>query len=334
MASSAHYKHSMIALLFWAIGLFFFLGVWQWSYSVAQKDAENRLLSEAGRLASQLARVLALPETKMDERTILAILSRAMDDESVYAVKAENADGEAIGWRRNYLWETSPWDDEIADDCVQGSNVLKYRGEIVGKIEVWISARQTREELAIHGNREAWKLFYSCFLWTCAFIFLFWIKGDFRRLASYMREAGGEDEDEAPKRNRRQGEADTDLVSPSRGRAYQREDNDAWYVTAGMFRQTFGRAPRLISRLYAEGETAGLCHLGRILEQAAPCIGSIKLEKAAKDMQNALNNPENESTARPVEECARTLERALEALAGENRRPVSAESGEASETQR
>ncbi|MDE5831980.1 MAG: hypothetical protein K2H64_03190, partial [Desulfovibrio sp.] len=166
MAHSAHYKKSMIALLFWAIGLFFFLGVWQHSYSTAQKDAESRLLNEAGNLAAQLARLLAAPENSMDETAIRAIIAGAMEDESVYAVKAENNDGDVIGSRRNYMWEPAPWDDEIAEDCVQGSNTLKYGGRTVGKIEVWISMRRAREELSIFAGREAWKLFYSCFLWT------------------------------------------------------------------------------------------------------------------------------------------------------------------------
>ncbi|MDE5832922.1 MAG: hypothetical protein K2H64_08060, partial [Desulfovibrio sp.] len=179
-----------------------------------------------------------------------------------------------------------------------------------------ISMRRAREELSIFAGREAWKLFYSCFLWTCAFVFLFWIKGDFIRLAAYMRNTSAEEERE---RSVAAGDIETDLVSPARGRAYQRDNPDAQRVTAGMFRQTFGRAPRLISALYAEGEIAGLCHLGRILEQAAPCVGAQKLERAARDMQKVLNDPENEATAGPVEECARTLEETLLALTGDIR---------------
>ena len=59
-----------------------------------------------------------------------------------------------------------------------------------------------------------------------------------------------------------------------------------------------------MSRLYANGEFAGLCHLGRILEKAAPCLGAARLLQAARDMQAALNDPESKERATCVEECA------------------------------
>lgn len=320
MTRKSGYGKSLGALAFWLLGLCFFAFVWRWSFDIAREDAENRIIGEAGRLASQLASLIAAPEGENDFGVVKGIVARAMEDESVYAVKVENNEGEIIGLRRNYLWEPVPWDDEITENCALGVNILKHRGESIGKVEVWLSARQTREDLAILSQREVWRLLYSCFLWTCAFLFLFWLIGDFRRLKNFLRRlhnpAADEDRaDSAPATGGRD-EQGNELVSPARGRRYQR-DADAWRVTAGMFRQTFGRAPRLINRLYAEGEKAGLCHLGRILQQAAPCVGARKLEEAAFAMQQALNNPENETAATSVENCARILEETLDALEGD-----------------
>ncbi|MEE0816756.1 MAG: hypothetical protein U0M13_13965, partial [Desulfovibrio fairfieldensis] len=99
--------------------------------------------------------------------------------------------------------------------------------------------------------------------------------------------------------------------------SFQRKHADAWQITAGLFRQCFARAPELLSRLYADGETAGLCHLGRMLELAAPCLGATRLTEAARAMQVALNDPQCETAALAVEECMRALEDVLAALGGE-----------------
>ncbi|MDE7240845.1 hypothetical protein [Desulfovibrio sp.] len=323
------------ALLIWGAGLalLFLLGLWNLESS--RRDAENRLIGEAGRTAAQLATLLAIPAWELDEITARTIVMSAMEDERLYAVKVETRQGVLEGQRRNYLWEPVPWDDEISEDSVQGMNPLKVEGQTVGSVEVWLSPRLMEEEEAQLAARERWRFGLAGALWTLALLLLLWLWGDLAAVRRRVRAFGssapapgapdGKDKPEpvvlglaphAPAED-----ADLEVAAPPPvdrevGRRFQRKHPDAWRVTAGLFRQTFARAPALMQRLYADGETAGLCHLGRMLEQAAPCLGAERLTEAAGRMQAALNDPDCETRALPVEECARALEEVLAALEG------------------
>ncbi|MDE5879521.1 MAG: hypothetical protein K2G99_05815 [Desulfovibrio sp.] len=320
-----------IALLVWAAGLalLFILGLW--NLECSRRDAENRLSGEAGRMAAQLATLLAIPAWDLDEITARTIVMGAMEDERLYAIKVETRQGMLEGQRRNYLWEPVPWDDELSENCVQGMNPLKVEGQTVGSVEVWLSPRLMGEEEAQLVARERWRFGLAAALWTVALLLLLWLWGDLaalRRLIGRIGsapEAEGADKAEsvvlglaprAPEDDGAgvEGAAPQPPVDRDQGRRFQRKNPDTWRVTAGLFRQTFARAPKLMQRLFADGETAGLCHLGRMLEQAAPCLGAGRLTQAARDMQAALNDPDCETRALPVEECTRALEEVLAAL--------------------
>lgn len=321
-----HSTRTWIALAVWGTGLILFFALAWWNLTSSRSDADNRLISEAGRTAAQIAALLTLPGGKLDEAGIKAIIMAAMEDDSIYAIKIETRNGLLEGQRRNFLWEPISWDDEIAEDCVQGMTPIRVEGRPEGMVEVWLSPRLSAEEDTLLTQRERLRFILISFLWTCALALLFWYWGDFKRWQKVFstRSASGEttakimaglgksesapDQEASPK--------ETSLVDARAGRDFQRKNPDAWLVTAGMFRQTFGRAPALISRLYAEGAIAGLCHLGRMLEQAAPCIGAKPLAEAARKMQAALNDPACTTRASAVEECAAILDNTLAALSG------------------
>lgn len=317
-------KKSAAAILLWLAGILIFLAFSWRSVSLSREDAEDRLISEAGRAAAQLAALLSVPGWSMDAGAAKAVVSGAMEDDHIYAVRVKSLDGKVEGQRRNYLWEPVGWDDEITENSVQGMNPVKNGGALAGQVDVWLSSRLNEEEDSILVRREITRFAAFFLLWTTAFLLALWQMGELRRLRRFLfapdngksgdperalkglgrAESGGQDDEGGA------------LVSAEKGLSYQRGHPDSFAVTAGMFRQTFARAPALMGTLYAEGEIAGLCHLGRILEQAAPCIGAKALEEAAREMQKALNDPDSGAKATHVEECAKALEEVLAALCG------------------
>lgn len=310
-----------IALAIWAAGLALFIGAGIWNVYSYRHDARNRLIIEAGRTAAQLAGLLSLPGTRADTLRARAIVNAAMEDERIYGVKVQTRFGGVEGQRRNHLWEPIAWDDEIPENCIQGLNPVKIAGRTEGSVEVWLSPRAMKEESSQLASRERWLLFAFFLIWTLMLCLVLWQWGIFRRwLKLWHGRMTREDLDEKidqichPEACDKTAEPDTGVINAKAGREFQRKHPDSWLVTAGMFRQTFGHAPRLISQLYAEGEIAGLCHLGRMLEQVAPCLGAEPLLKAAREMQNALNDPDCDTRALPVEKCARILEQTLAAL--------------------
>ena len=341
-----HGTRRWLALAAWAAGLLLFLLLGLWNLNSSRRDAENRLISEAGRTAAQLAALLSLPAWELDELTARTIVMAAMEDDSIYAVKVQTKRGMLEGQRRNYQWEPVPWDDEIAENTVQGMNPLKMEGRTVGSVEVYLSPRLSAEEQALTARREVWRFALAALFWTGALLLLLWHWGDLarlRRLLARKADAALPGPDaSAPEKivlglsaSTAEGDNAQDggegrgpkahgapvpcfaPVNPALGRSFQRKHADAWQITAGLFRQCFARAPELLSRLYADGETAGLCHLGRMLELAAPCLGATRLTEAARAMQAALNDPQCETAALAVEECMRALEDVLAALGGE-----------------
>lgn len=336
MSYISHATRRWLALAVWAASLLLFLFLALWNVNAGRRDAENRLISEAGRMAAQLAALLSLPAWELDELTARTIVMAAMEDDSTYAVKVQTRRGMLEGQRRNYQWEPVPWDDEIEEDSVQGMNPLKMEGRTIGSVEVYLSPRLSAEEQALAARREVWRFCLTALFCTGVLLLLLWHWGDLARLRRHLARAAANGADamqgdrtenivlglsrrpddcgEAPESVSGEPFAPGEIVNPALGRAFQRKHPAAWWMTAGLFRQTFRAAPELMSRLYADGEVAALCRLGQVLEKAAPCLGAERLGQAARTMQAALNDPQCETTALDVETCVKALEEVLAAL--------------------
>lgn len=309
-----------IAVAIWFLGLSVTALLGLWNLANSQREADSRLIGEAARAAGELSGLLALSEWAIDEQAARAAVSGAMEDERIYAVKITLDQRTLEGQRRNYLWEPIPWDDEITENSVQGMNPIIIDGQNIGRVEVWISTRGVKEEYALLARREALRWSLTAVLWTAALFLLLWYWGDARRLIHRFRqELSASDSPEKvvlglSPRIQQETEKEAPPVCAIDGtaaRAYLRQNTEAWLVTAGLFRQAFARGPMLINRLYAEGDTAGLCHLAKILVIAAPCIGATRLKTAAENMRNAFNDPDCNIRAMAVEECSRALEEVL-----------------------
>lgn len=316
-----------LALLVWVFAILLFVGLGSWNISSSREDAENRLIGEAGRTAAQIAALLSLPGVRLDNGSIAAIVAAAMEDDRIYAVRIQTRGGLKDGRRRNYLWEPVSWDDEIADNCVQGMNPIRIGGQVEGKVDVWLSPRLNEEEDGLLAIREHVRFAIAAGGSTFVLLLLLWHWGDLAHWRSLVIARPGANQGERAygiilglgNAEKAQIAAEAAKKGPcfvdqKAARAFLSGNDESWAVIAGMFRQTFARAPGLISRLFSERELAGLCHLGRMLEQAAPCIGARPLSQAAKAMQVAVNNPECANKASSVEECVKVLEQTLAAL--------------------
>lgn len=314
-----------VALAIWFIGLIIFISLSIWNISATKKDAENRLIGEASRTAGELSSLIALSQWELDELTSKAAIAGAMDDERIYAIKITRDHNILAGQRRNYLWEPIPWDDEIAEYTIQGMNPIKIGSDIVGRVEVWLSPRLMNEENSLQMRREILRCIMISLIWTAVLVLVFWQWGDFRHLRNFLNKKAPDPDkivlglanQETSIDNPKEEYLPYSPINSKAGRKYQRTNPEAWSITCGMFKQTFSRAPNLMSRLFSDGELAGLCHIGHMLEQAAPCIGAINLAKTAKEMQRALNDPECTAKALPVEQCVFALEEVLDALSNE-----------------
>lgn len=331
MARISRRVRKWMILFIWTVGLSLAAGIGLWNYKAAEKDIDNRLIGDAARVAGELAGLLSIQGKMPNVEFANLLINGALEDERVYAVKI-TAEGRMLdGIRRNYLWEPVPWDDEIAENSIQGLNPLKILGKPVGRVEVWLATRSSQEEKSVFLSREIWRFICFFILWTSVLLLLLWHWGYLKAFTSHFQGKMETSQDNAEKiilglcakeKNMTTEVDNINPVSVRAGRKYQRVDPEAWYVTAGLFRQTFARAPELMSRLYADGEIAGLCHLGRTLEQAAPCVGAVRLLETAKEMQQALNNPDSDSDALAVDECVSALEEVLNVLCG--KKPVEA----------
>lgn len=330
----------LCALGVWAAGLVLVLLQLVMGISSVRQGVEGRLIGDAGHAAALAAGLLALPAWDGDEPGMHTVVMSLMEDERVYGVMVQTRQGFFDGVRRNHLWEPVPWDDEITEHAVQGMSQLFMEGQIVGKVEVYLSRRPAETEVALGVRHE---LLQAC-LWTVylsgALLLLLWYWGDLRRaylwlegrwqrlrrgrgretetpgLRRYARlvrrlAGNGQEAHRAPAAVQEPGSA---VISEERGRAYLREHADAWPVTVGLFRQTFARGPLALTRLFEENELTGLCHLGRMLEKAAPCLGAEQLGQAARAMREALEDSRCRTRAMRVERCAVALREVLEAL--------------------
>lgn len=171
-----------LALAVWAAALLLFLIMGVWNVNEDRQEAENRLGSDAGRMAAQLAALLSLPAWELDELAARTIVMAAMADESIYAIKVQSNKGMLEGQRRNYQWEPVPWDDEIPENSVQGMNPLKMEGRPVGTVEVYLSPRITDEDLAQKARREVARFSISAAFCTLVLLLLLWHWGDLTRV--------------------------------------------------------------------------------------------------------------------------------------------------------
>ena len=182
MAQINNVSRRRLALAVWAAALLLFLLMGVWNVNEDRQEAENRLGSDAGRMAAQLAALLSLPAWELDELAARTIVMAAMADDSIYAIKVQSNKGMLEGLRRNYQWEPVPWDDEIPENSVQGMNPLKMEGRPVGTVEVFLSPRITDEDLAQKARREVARFSISAAFCTLVLLLLLWHWGDLTRV--------------------------------------------------------------------------------------------------------------------------------------------------------
>ena len=182
MAQINNVSRRRLALAVWAAALLLFLLMGVWNVNEDRQEAENRLGSDAGRMAAQLAALLSLPAWELDELAARTIVMAAMADDSIYAIKVQSNKGMLEGQRRNYQWEPVPWDDEIPENSVQGMNPLKMEGRPVGSVEVYLSPRITDEDLAQKARREVARFSLSAVFCTLVLLLLLWHWGDLTRV--------------------------------------------------------------------------------------------------------------------------------------------------------
>ena len=78
MPNISHVLRRRLALAVWVAALLLFLLLGVWNVNEDRQEAENRLGSEAGRTAAQLAALLSLPAWELDELTARTIVMAAM----------------------------------------------------------------------------------------------------------------------------------------------------------------------------------------------------------------------------------------------------------------
>lgn len=312
MSFQTRNTRSLIAVAIWFGGLIVFAILGFWNISISEKDAENRLISDASRIAGEISSYLALPQWDFDSHSANAVLAGAFDDERIYAVKISKKNRMLAGKRRNYLWEPVTWDDEITEYSVQGMNPVKIDGQSAGSVEVWMSPRMQKEENIILLQREIWRMIICSFIWTLVLFLVLWQWRDLRRFHIFLANGGKNSQEIMHTLNQvksfEKQEKTGNLAESSEN------NNSSRQITALLFRHSFCKAPELMSRLYSEENFSALCQLGKIIENSAKCLGFNKLEETAKKMQEALKDPLCETRALPVELCVTELEEVLDKL--------------------
>ena len=313
-----------VALACWLLAVLLFLSQAAWNIMAERSAAQSRLQSEAGRVASRFTHLLGL-YGELTAVSTDALVTGLMEDPRLYAVTVQVGDSLFSGQRRNAHWEAVPWDGEITENTVQGMSPLRREGQPVGTVEVYLARRLVQEGSDRGMQREIWRFVIKTLLLSVFLAALYWHWGDLERLRSLgrrlLRKRGEPERPEAGSRDVRPGDGPAGAgevlpVDAVRGRHFQQANPASWRMTAALFRQTFAHAPMLMMRLYAEDELEGLCHLGRMLAAAAPCLGAARLEDSAREMLGALEDPGCEARALAVETCAADLEEVLRALSG------------------
>lgn len=315
-----------VALACWLLAVLLFLAQAAWNIVAEREAAQNRLQNEAGRVASRFTHLLGL-HGELTAVSTDALVTGLMEDQRLYAVTVQVGDSLFSGQRRNEHWEAVPWDGEITENTVQGMSPLRREGQPVGTVEVYLARRLVQEGSDKVMQRETWRFLINTLLLSVFLAALYWHWGDLRRLHSLglqlLRKQGDPEPEKAEDRKWRPASGE-DVTAPEdalpvdaiRGRHFQQGNPASWHMTAALFRQTFAHAPMLMMRLYAEDELEGLCHLGRMLLAAAPCLGAVRLEDSSREMLSALEDPGCEERALAVETCAADLEEVLQALSG------------------
>ena len=254
-----------VALACWLLAVLLFLSQAAWNIMAERSAAQSRLQSEAGRVASRFTHLLGL-YGELTAGSTDALVTGLMEDPRLYAVTVQVGDSLFSGQRRNAHWEAVPWDGEITENTVQGMSPLRREGQPVGTVEVYLARRLVQEGSDRVMQREIWRFVINTLLLSVFLAALYWHWGDLERLRSLDGRPG-----DGPA-----GAGEVLPVDAVRGRHFQQANPASWRMTAALFRQTFAHAPMLMMRLYAEDELEGLCHLGRMLAAAAPCLGAAR----------------------------------------------------------
>lgn len=299
----------LIASGFWLIGCLVCALLARWNLEEVRRDAQARLLAEAARSASQLAGLVVREERIQVEADLAAAADALMEDDLACAVRLQTTRGLDRGLRRDYLWEPVPWDGDVSENCVQGMALLTGDDRTLGSVTVWLSDRLLAEEDSATVRREWFR--FGCFfvLWTLAFLTAAWGVASLGRNVEIH-----EDKKHVGEGWPRPAISSTPTVDAQEARNYQQAHPEAWQVTAGMFRQTFARGPALLRNLYDRGQISELCHLGDLLQQAAPLVGAGRLAQAARMMQGEFMAGQGRRAT--VENCAHCLEEVLATLCG------------------
>ena len=169
------------------------------------------------------------------------------------------------------------------------------------------------------------------FFWTAAFLVLLWSFGDLRRIGRELAKkkmpgmqeqveseiklglgspvAHGAHVAQAPRRPH----------APRSGGLSGPRPEVSPQMGARLFAHVFRNAPMLIDRLYADGAWAQLCHLGRLIEQAACLVNAPILAALAREMQKSLNDPQGEMAASATDRLCSELKNMLSAERDEMR---------------
>lgn len=329
MSEKKRSPYRLVPLALWAAGviLSLVLGIWNYNAQYAQSNA--RQMTTAVEIADCLASLLGHSEYAFNEQSASAVITAAMINEDVTAVRVSKQNQFLAGRLRQEGDLPRDWDGKwVGGDLVQGIGQVTRQGNVVGNVEVYLSEFRTRTELGMVRNREIVRFFFFLLFLTVPVLVWYWHTGDLTWLADNAQDYARN----LRNSKRRQRSTENILLeltrrvnndgswadgSPLAANAQAPEMAVCRQVTGTFFAIHFANAPALMNRLYAESSPAaidGLCHLGRLLEQAASCLGAPELELTARDMQFALNNPVCETPALAVDNCACALDDVLAAL--------------------
>lgn len=326
----------ILPLCLWVTGVILCIVLGVWNYKAQQSHANTVLMTTAVEIADSLASLLGHPDYEFDERSAKAVIMAAMVNEDVASVRISKQNRHLSGSLRQEGAPPRDWDgvSEPAGDNIQGVGHVTRQGNVVGSVEINMSQFKVNAEIAMVRNREFVRFFFFFLFLTIPVLGWYWHTGDLTWLANnangYARNRRSSKRKQRSTENilleltkRLDSDGNWTDDSPLSANAQAPEMAICRQVTGTFFAIHFAHAPALMNRLYAESTPAaidGLCHLGRLLELAAACLGAPDLELTARDMQFALNNPICETPALAVDNCARALDDVLVALGVEEAR--------------